>query len=109
MPIMHTRPMFEEAPRGKSRPRIVTLGRLLVVFEIYLAVAARFAFERDVVIAPPVLIFAIVDHWFQIGLITLVVCGIELAYFRTRVAAAVFVFAVVFAAAPIWIRLAFWL
>lgn len=89
--------------------RIVTPGRLLVVFELYLVVAARFAFDLDIVIAPPVLVFLIADHRMQVGLVALVVCGIEVAYFRTRTAAAVFIVALLFATAPLWIGVASWL
>ena len=61
-----------------ARPhRLLTLGRVLFLFEIYLYVATQVALSSDTFIAPPLLIFFMMHHWMGLFITVAFICICE--------------------------------
>ncbi len=91
-----------ETPR---RP-LFSIGRLLLLFEIYLGIAAGIALEAPHdFFAPPVLIFFQLDYGVELSLLVLAVCAWELFVYRTTAAIATFIASVLVTCVPLWVWL----
>ena len=77
--------------------RIVTPGRLLLLFEIYLCVATQTAVQSDTFIAPPLVIFMILRHWMSLSILVAFICGSEFLWHRNWLTALVLVLSVIVA------------
>lgn len=85
------------------RRSLFSIGRLLIVLQIYLGIAAGIALETNELFAPPVLIFFQLDYGVEISLLVLAVCTWELLIYRTTAAIVTFITAVVIACTPLWV------
>jgi hypothetical protein len=66
------------------RPRrLLTLGRFLFLFKIYLFVATQVALSSDTFIAPPLLIFFMLHHWLWLFIAVAFICSCEFVWRRT--------------------------
>ena len=83
----------EEGTRGPFR--LLSLGRVLILLEIYLLVSAHVALTTDVFLAPPVLLFMTLHDWMSMSIIVAFVCSFELFWRRTWLTGSAFVFAIV--------------
>jgi hypothetical protein len=76
---------------------LLSVGRFLLLVEIYLLIATVMALTSDALIAPPMLIFAVLHHWLAVATFAALVCGLEFLWRRNWVTGAVLVIAVVLA------------
>lgn len=94
-----------EASEVDRRRPLFTIGRLFLVLQLYLGIAAGIALETNELFAPPVLIFFQLDYGVELSLLVLAVCTWELFVYRTISAIVTFIAAVVIACSPLWIWL----
>jgi len=83
---------FAQQPEVKAKRtvhilRLVTIGRVLLVLELYLLIASRLALASNALIAPPVLVFLALDQWLPLSLVVALVCAAEFLWRRTLLAA----------------------
>lgn len=63
--------------RAVRTHHLLTVGRFLFLFEIYLFVATQVALASDAFIAPPLLIFFMLHHWMALFLTVALICSCE--------------------------------
>lgn len=63
--------------RAVRTHHLLTVGRFLFLFEIYLFVATRVALSSDTSIAPPMLIFFMLHHWMALFITVALICSCE--------------------------------
>jgi hypothetical protein len=83
--------------RPKGSHRLLTLGRLFLLFEIYLFAATQTALRSDTFIAPPLLIFLVLHRWMLLGILVAIICGCEFLWRRTWLTASVLCISVIVA------------
>ena len=79
------------------RRHVITLGRVLLLIEIYLLAAVHVALWRDAFIAPPLFIFFLLHHWMAPSILVAFICCCEFAWRRTLGTAAILFLAIVVA------------
>jgi hypothetical protein len=87
----------EQLPIAADPPqvRFFSVGRLLILLEIYAAVAATIAMRFDVYIAPPQLIFLVLYDAAWVSFLVAVVCCAEFIWKRNVLTAIALVVAVI--------------
>ncbi len=77
--------------------RLLSVGRFLLLVEVYLLIATAMALTSDALVAPPMLIFAVLHHWLAVATFAAFVCGVEFLWRRNWMTGAVLVISVVLA------------
>lgn len=84
-------------PVPKHASPLLSAGWLLVIGEVYLLFAGEIALQTGEIIAPPLLLVGVWDHWLPLATVISIVCFIEFLWRRSTAARIVLALAVLIA------------
>jgi hypothetical protein len=97
--LMHAGSGTLDGVPERHRSPLMSAGWLLVAAEVYLLMAGELALQSESMLAPPLLLVAVWDHWLPLSTIVAIVCFGEFVWRRTSASRIVLALAVLVAVA----------